>query len=73
MNIQSLIEDNSGGFSSTRLVFVIWCLVVLSVWAGVSFINNELKPIDSSVITILGILSSAKVVQRFGEKPESKT
>ncbi len=62
----TFLEDNAGGFSSTRLAFLLWTIGVLVVWISSSW-GGELAKIDSSITTILGILMSGKVVQRFGE------
>lgn len=67
----SFLEDNSGGFSATRLAFLLWAIGVLAVWIWCSFKNCELQPIDESVRWILGILMTGKVVQRFGEKGDA--
>ena len=72
MKLSSFLEDNSGGFSATRLAFLLWALGVLAVWIYSSIRNNGCSlGIDGSVTTILGILMTGKVVQRFGEQPDS--
>lgn len=71
MKLSSFLEDNSGGFSATRLAFLLWALGVLAVWIYSSIKNNSLQAIDGSVTTILGILMTGKVVQRFGENSDS--
>ncbi len=70
--LEFLQEDN-GGFSSTRLAFLLWVFGVLVVWiiASVTSQPMTLARIDPSVTTVLGILMTGKVVQKFGEKPES--
>jgi hypothetical protein len=37
----------------------------------VSIINRNIAEIPESVVTILGILSGSKVVQRFGENTDN--
>jgi len=71
MKLSSFLEDNSGGFSATRLAFLLWVVGVLAVWICSSIENNNLAKIDNSVVTVIGILMTGKMVQRFGEKPES--
>jgi hypothetical protein len=69
-NLSSFLEDNSGGFSSTRLAFLLWVVGVLVIWLYTSVQSCALVKIDDSVIVILGILMGGKTVQRFGEKYE---
>jgi hypothetical protein len=71
MKFSSFLEDNSGGFSATRLAFLLWTVGVLAVWIYTSIANKSLADINSSVVTIIGILMTGKTVQRFGEKPDS--
>ena len=72
INILSIVEDNSGGLSSTRILMLSWGLVVLAVWAFGSItatIHNKPQPtLDSSVVTITLGITGVKAVQRFGEK-----
>jgi hypothetical protein len=70
-NLSSFFEDNNGGLSATRLAFLLWAVGVLAVWIYSSIKNATLQPVDNSITTILGILMTGKVVQRFGEKPDS--
>lgn len=71
MKFSSFLEDNSGGLSATRLAFLLWAIGVLGVWIYSSIKNNNLADINSQVVTVLGILMTGKVAQRFGEKPDS--
>ena len=67
------VQEDNGGFSSTRLAFLVWAFAVLVVWivASVTSQPMALARIDPSVTTILGILMTGKVVQKFGEKPDT--
>ena len=71
-NLSSFLEDNTGGFSSTRLAFLLWTIGVLATWiyASLSSTNCGLQKIDPSVVTILGILMGGKVSQRFFENKQ---
>jgi hypothetical protein len=64
-------QEDNGGFSATRLAFLLWAAGVLIVWFAASLGEQPMRlaPIDPSVITLLGILMTGKVVQKFGEKP----
>lgn len=71
MKIEEFLQEENGGFSSTRLALLLWTVGVLVIWIVNSARSGTLQPIDSSVITIMGILMGGKVVQKFGEKPDS--
>jgi hypothetical protein len=73
MKLQSFLEDNSGGFSSTRLAFLLWAVGALVAWLVVSIRAESLQSLDNSVIAIIGILMTGKVAQRFGEKAETES
>jgi hypothetical protein len=62
------LQENNGGFSATRLGFLLWVIGVLVVWMINSLKEKGLAPIDSSVTAVIGILMTGKVVQKFGEK-----
>lgn len=69
MNFEQFLQDNNGQSSSTRLVFFLWAIVVLMVWAYLSLKNAELKGLPNEVVTVLAALMAGKTVQRFAEKP----
>ncbi len=71
--LSSILEDNSGGLSSTRILMLSWGIGVLLVWAAGSIIGflhgvYVFPAIPESVVSILGIVLGGKVIQRFGEK-----
>ncbi len=77
--LSSVLEDNSGGLSSMRVMALLWCVGVFSIWAVASFLVIyttagtatpvlTLMPIPGEVVTILLGFCGMKVVQRFGEK-----
>lgn len=68
MDLSSLFQDNSGGISSTRLVFLLWTASILFIWIFLSYQKQEMVKIDSSVVTIYLGIAGYKTVQRFGEK-----
>jgi hypothetical protein len=70
MNLSTFFEDNSGGFSSIRLIAVIWIVIVAIVWVYTSFTVGYLADIPESAIILTIALISGKVIQRFGEKNE---
>jgi|TARA_R110000824_G_scaffold20545_15_gene77438 hypothetical protein len=71
--LSDLLKEDSGKLSSTRLAFMAWSLIVLATWAIVSYQSGELIKLDNSIVSILGVLMSGKVVQRFGEKPKEES
>ena len=60
-------EPTTQKISSARVLLLCWGFVVLIVWVVISLKNNELSKVDQSVVTIIGILTGGKAVQRFGE------
>ncbi len=69
--LKSFFEDNSGGLSSMRLVFVIFTLAVVAIWSYVSISKGQMAALDSSIVSVIGILAASKTVQRFGENDET--
>lgn len=67
MKILEFLQDDNGGFSATRLAFLLWVLGLLTIWLIASAKAGSLQAIPESVITLLGILMGGKVVQKFGE------
>lgn len=68
MRLGELVQDNSGGLSSMRLVFLTWTLGLFFIWAGISIRTGVLQPLPDSVIILALGVSGTKAVQRFGEK-----
>lgn len=77
--LYSLLEDNSGGFSSSRFMVLLWGGGVFLVWsiaslfvifssAGTATPVTAFLSIPGEVVTIVLGLFGMKVVQRFGEK-----
>ena len=73
VNITSIIEDNSGGLSSTRILMLLWGVGVFLVWGiGCGFAAYHgvytFPSIPPEVVTILLGITGIKTVQRFGER-----
>lgn len=66
--ITTLLEDNSGGYSTMRLCLLMWVIGMLLVFI-VGTAKNGWKPVDmpDSIMIGLGVLAGAKTVQRYGE------
>ena len=75
INISEFLKDDTHNFSSTRLVFFVWSMGVLVMWilSCISATPIELQSIDPSIQTLLGILMSGKVIQKFGETKSKQT
>lgn len=63
-----MFQDNSGGTSAIRVVFIGVTGIVMVLWAGLSIRAFTLLPLPESIVWIVTGLASAKCVQRFGEK-----
>ena len=66
MSISKLAEffkDDTGQFSSMRLVFVISVLIIMGVWTYVSIHDHKLSDFPEGIRYIFGILFTGKVTQ----------
>jgi hypothetical protein len=68
-----IMQDNSGGLSSIRILMLSWGLGVLLIWmASILFalITHTVIPtiLTPEVVTILLGVTGTKAIQRFGEK-----
>ncbi len=73
INISSIIQDNSGGLSSIRVLMLLWGVGVFLVWAaGCGFAMYHgvyvFPTLPPEIVTILLGVTGIKTVQRFGEK-----
>jgi hypothetical protein len=73
IDISSIIQDNSGGLSSIRILMLLWGGGVFLIWgfASVMAILHGIytfPTIPSEVVTTLIGVTGIKTVQRFGEK-----
>jgi len=57
-------QEDNGNLSSTRLVFVLFGVVVLIVWAILSLYIGVLMVIPDSIVTIILGLAVSKVIQK---------
>lgn len=65
--LAEFLQDPDGRLSSNRIIYIAWSLSVLIVWTGASIYQGALAEIPTSVASVLGVLTGAKVLQRFGE------
>ena len=73
VSISSIIQDNSGGLSSIRVLMLLWGCGVFLVWAAgavTAMIHGiyVFPTIPPEVVTILIGVTGIKTVQRFGER-----
>lgn len=73
IDISSIIQDNSGGLSSIRVLMLLWGAGVFLVWGFGSVMciihgNYTFPTIPPEVVTILLGITGVKTVQRFGER-----
>ena len=68
--IGSLVQEKEGKVSTSRVLLLLWGVGLFLVWAVVSIINQNIAEIPESVVTVIGILSGSKVLQRFGENTD---
>lgn len=54
--------------SAMRAALLFWVVGVFIAWAIASWHAKTLQVIPDSVVTVLGLLTGGKAVQRFGEK-----
>ena len=73
ISISSIIQDNTGGISSTRVLMLCWGLGVLIVWSFAAIMSvihgiYIFPSVPESIVTILLGVVGGKVVQRPFEK-----
>jgi hypothetical protein len=65
--LASLLSDNAGGYSTIRVLMMVWILTVTGAWVFVAIYNHVLPDIPAGVLTFSAMLVGGKVAQRFGE------
>lgn len=63
----SFLQEDDGKWSATRLALLLWVVGVLVIWGYSSVRARQMQEVPDSVVTVMGILTTGKVVQRFGE------
>jgi hypothetical protein len=72
MKLYEFLQEDNGNFSSTRLAFLLWTIGVLIVWSITSLHSTTgLAVLPESIVIIIGLLMTGKVVQKFEEKPNN--
>lgn len=64
MNISYFLKDDSGNWSSKRLLALTWGLSVLGVWVAVSIKTWEMAPLSwghcGIVLSLAGVVAAGK-------------
>lgn len=71
--LSEFFQEANGTLSATRLAFLAWVFVVLTIWGIDSFRSQKMENIPESVQVLIGVLMTGKVAQKFGEKPKPDT
>lgn len=69
----TFLQDDSGNASSMRLIFAFTLLFVILTWMVISYEKRILQEIPWSVLSLLALLVSGKVVQKQIESTASST
>ena len=69
----TFLQDDSGNASSMRLIFAFTLLFVILTWVVISYEKRILQEIPWSVLSLLALLVSGKVVQKQIEATASST
>jgi hypothetical protein len=64
----TFFDDNTGGESTTRALAWIWMLFLVGNLTFITIHNKALPTIETSYVTVTGIVLAAKVGQRIIEK-----
>lgn len=64
-------EDETGAFSSTRLIFILWNFAVIGMLGYQLFVLKQTPKVEPSIVGILGTVMVGKVAQSFSENKSS--
>ena len=67
VSVASFLQEDDGKWSATRLALLLWVVGVLMIWGYSSMRAGQMQEVPETVVTVIGILTTGKVVQRFGE------
>lgn len=68
--LDSMLEDNSGGYSTMRVLLVVYVANFLCAWQRANFTAaaGVIVEIPTNVLGTLTAFLTAKVIQRYGEQ-----
>jgi hypothetical protein len=61
-------QEESGQFSSTRLVMIMWTLALCITWTTICIKAGAFVDIPQNVVIVTGVFMGTKAVQKFTEK-----
>ena len=69
--LTEFLQEDNGGLSSTRLLFLVWGLGGFIVWTLLSLrmVPPAFAILPLEYVGVVLSLGGVKVVQKFGEKP----
>jgi hypothetical protein len=70
--IYEMFEDDNGGTSSMRFIFIACILIIFLVWAFLCIKNNMLYSFEMKDLGVIGVLIGGKEMQKFLEGKEMK-
>lgn len=69
MNLASdLIKDCNGKLSMRKLMFGLWCFVVLGVWVWLSVTTGVMVNLPSEIKWVIGLLAGTYVAGNYVEQ-----
>jgi hypothetical protein len=71
IKLDTLFQDNSGGYSMMRVCFFIVVLTILGNWTYVNIHKKELQPLPDGSVALIAAVAGAKAIQRFGEQADN--
>lgn len=60
-------QEDHGGYSATRLIFIFGCVTIFLVWAGVCIYKQTFQSFDGTHVTMIGTLAALKVGSKMTE------
>jgi hypothetical protein len=68
MNISYFLKDDSGNYSSKRLLALSWGFCILGVWGYVSIASKTMAPLAWEHVGIVLSLAGVVAAGKWGEK-----
>jgi len=63
-NLLSLLSEDNGNTSSTRIIMFAWMLGILLIWSVNSIKTGVISDLPDNVLICMGIIMGAKVAQK---------
>ena len=70
---QQFFKDDTGQYSSTRLIFIVSSFLILGVWLVSCYHQKKMADLPSSLLYLEGILMTGKIGQSFSENLPPKS